>query len=76
VVHDVLTKHSQMSIKHRGSMASSAITRKETNTPVGRVQSHSTISEDGNGALNGEDVVHGFRTKASTAILPPIMVSC
>ncbi|THV74039.1 catabolite repression protein creC [Aureobasidium pullulans] len=62
-----------MSIKHRGSMTSNAITRKETNSTVGRIRSHSTISEDGDGAVNGSDVVHGFRTKASTAILPPVM---
>ncbi|THW39181.1 catabolite repression protein creC, partial [Aureobasidium pullulans] len=62
-----------MSIKHRGSMTSNAITRKETSSTVGRIRSHSTISEDGDGAVNGADVVHGFRTKASTAILPPVM---
>lgn len=54
-------------------MTSNAITRKETNSTVGRIRSHSTISEDGDGAVNGADVVHGFRTKASTAILPPVM---
>ena len=64
-----------MSIKHRGSVTSNAITRKETNSTVGRIRSHSTISEDGEGATNGTDVVHGFRTKASTAMLPPVMVS-
>ncbi|KAG9641444.1 catabolite repression protein creC, partial [Aureobasidium melanogenum] len=62
-----------MSIKHRGSVTSNAITRKETNSTVGRIRSHSTISEDGEGATNGTDVVHGFRTKASTAMLPPVM---
>ncbi|KAG9779293.1 catabolite repression protein creC, partial [Aureobasidium melanogenum] len=63
----------QMSIKHRGSVTSNVITRKETNSTVGRIRSHSTISEDGEGATNGTDVVHGFRTKASTAMLPPVM---
>lgn len=63
----------QMSIKHRGSMTSNAITRKETNSTIGRIRSHSTISEDG--AMNGDEVVHGFRSKASTAVLPPVMVS-
>jgi hypothetical protein len=64
-----------MSIKRRGSVTSNAITRKETNSTIGRIRSHSTISEDAEGAANGVDVVHGFRTKASTAMLPPVMVS-
>ena len=73
--YNLLIHVTQMSIKHRGSVTSNAITRKETNSTVGRIRSHSTISESAEGAANGVDVVHGFRTKASTAILPPVMVS-
>ncbi|KEQ98481.1 hypothetical protein AUEXF2481DRAFT_36994 [Aureobasidium subglaciale EXF-2481] len=76
-MNGLLIKGVQMSIKHRGSMTSNAIIRKETNSTVGRIRSHSTISEDGDGdvAVNGADVLHGFRSKASTAMLPPVMVS-
>jgi WD40 repeat protein len=73
--YSLLIRAVQMSIKRRGSVTSNAITRKETNSTIGRIRSHSTISEDAEGAANGVDVVHGFRTKASTAMLPPVMVS-
>lgn len=65
----------QMSVKQRNSIVSYVpVTRKESYSTASRFRSSSTLSSEA-AANGGETNVHNVDSKASTAMLPPVMVS-
>ena len=68
----MLGRPKAVSLRQRGSISSAPITRKDTNSSVtGRMRSTSNLAE--NEMADGE-VVHQVDSRASTAVLPPVMV--
>lgn len=62
------------SLQMRGSIASSPVARKESHSIQGRMRSSSNLVEQE--LTNDGAVLHGVDPRASTAVLPPVMVSC
>lgn len=73
----MLGRPKAMSIRPRGSVSSQMpITRKDTRSTMTRLRSNSTMSDREDGLANGHDITHAVESRASTAMLPPVMVSC
>ncbi|KAK5000760.1 hypothetical protein LTR66_000446 [Elasticomyces elasticus] len=67
----MLGRPKAMSVRHRGSVASTLPNgRKESQATVTRLRSNSNLAS---GSEDGEELVHRVESRASTAVLPPVM---
>ncbi|KAK4997987.1 hypothetical protein LTR66_002709 [Elasticomyces elasticus] len=67
----MLGRPKAMSVRHRGSVASTLPNgRKESQATVTRLRSDSNLAS---GSEDGEELVHRVESRASTAVLPPVM---